>query len=104
MIGLQHKLELGEIYTHKTTGAYVVVIGNTDNNTVQTRLFNDKSGAYECLYFYPHELETVDQHLRRELAEMELRQNLLSDARKRQQAKELEEAPQASSTPKSIVN
>ena len=98
------QFEQGGIYTHKTTGAYVVVIGNADDGTVKTRVFNDKNNAYECLYFYPHELETVEQHLTRELKEIELRQEMLASARKRAQQKELEEAPQASSTPKSIVN
>ena len=98
-----HQFEVGSVFTHKLTGAYVVILGNTER-TIQTRVFNDKTNAYECLYFAPEELETVDQHLRRELAEMELRQNLLSDARKRQQAKELEEAPVASSTPNQRLN
>lgn len=100
----EHKLEQGGIYTHKTTGAYVVVIGNSDDGTIKTRVFNDKNNAYECLYFYPHELETVEQHLTRELREMELRQEMLGAARKRAAQKELEEAPAASNVGNLKVN
>jgi hypothetical protein len=99
----EHKFELGGVYTAKITGAYLVVIGNTEQ-TVQVRVFNDKTNAYECLYFYPHELETVEQHLTRELREMELRQEMLSSARKRAAQKELEEAPQATNVPDLKVN
>lgn len=88
--------EPGSLLVTKVTGAYAVVLADHQDGTVDVRMASDienKTTGYTKYTFYKVELETVEAHLRRELAEMELRQELLTSARKRQAAKELEENP-----------
>lgn len=97
------EIELGIVYVHKVSGQYAVAIGKDDDRqTIQVRMQEQKGQGAETYveYDFSHlELEPVDVHLRRNLKEMELKQNLLSDAKKRQDRKEFDEL----ATP-SVVN
>jgi transcription termination factor Rho len=88
------QFKVGEIYTHKTTGQYVVVLDEAGDE-VRVRLARDtkeNGTVYEEATFSVRELESVEQHLRRELSEMEMRQTMLNEAKKRITEKELNEA------------
>lgn len=101
------EIELGIVYVHKVSGQYACVIqkvpgGLINQDTVAVRMQEQKGQGAETYVLYefvPDELEPVDVHLRRNLKEMELKQNLLSDAKKRQDRKEFDEL----ATP-SVVN
>ena len=78
----------------------MVVIGNSADG-VHVR-FAQETKEYGTKYtsdiFLPEELETVYAHLRRELDELQLRQDLLDAAKKRAEAKKIDEvgaAPKA---------
>lgn len=101
------EIELGMVYVHKVSGQYACVIDKQDDEDTHSqeifvRMQEQKGqGAetYVQYIFSPVELEPVDVHLKRNLKEMELKQNLLSDAKKRQDRKDFDEL----ATP-SVVN
>lgn len=95
------EIELGIVYVHKVSGQYACVI-EKNGETVEVRMQEQKGQGAETYVVYdfiPEELEPVDVHLKRNLKEMELKQNLLSDAKKRQDRKDFDEL----ATP-SVVN
>ena len=86
---------IGEVYVHKTTGAYAVVIQKlAEKGSVLARMCEElgTSSKYVAYEFIPEELESVEAHLRRNLQEMEFKQDLIESAKKRRSQKELEEA------------
>lgn len=97
------EIELGMVYVHKVSGQYACVISKFNSSeTVSVRMQEQKGQGAETYVeytFYPHELEPIKAHLRRNLEEMEFKQGLLQDAKKRQERKEFDDL----ATP-SVVN
>lgn len=87
------EIELGVVYVHKVSGQYACVI-EKNGTEIYVRMQEQKgqgAESYVTYWFVPDELEPVEVHLRRNLKEMELKQNLLNDAKKRQERKEFDE-------------
>lgn len=83
------EVSVGEVYVHKTTGSYLVVMrkGAEPSQAITVRMAAgplDHNAQYVAVDFLPEELETVEGHLRRNLAELEFKQALLEEAKARQ--------------------
>jgi hypothetical protein len=87
-------MKIGDVYVHRTTGAYAVILSFNPDSSVQVRMAKnpDNNDGYVEYRFIQEELDTVEGHLRRNLQEMELKQSLLNEAKKRQEAKDLKDA------------
>jgi len=88
----------GTVVVHKTTGAYAAILAVIDA-MVKVRMAKgpqENHAEYTEYWFLAHELETVEDHLRRNLGEMELKAKLIEEARERSKP-EVE-------LPKEIVN
>ena len=87
-------MKIGDVYVHRTTGAYAVILSFNPDGSVQVRMAKnpDNNDGYVEYCFIQEELDTVEGHLRRNLQEMELKQSLLDEAKKRQEAKNLKDA------------
>ena len=87
-------MQVGEVYVHRCSGAYVIVINVAQTYVVVRMLEQKGNGAeeYVTYEFIPEELETVEAHLRRNLKELEFKQELIANAKKRQEQKQLEDA------------
>lgn len=80
-------MQVGDVFVTKVTGAYAVILDIRNDGKVWVRMasgLQDSHAGYVDYYFYPHELESVEVHLRRNLSEMELKQRLLKEAQERE--------------------
>ena len=86
----------GEIVVHRVSGQYAVIM-HVNEKTVDVRMAKESKNDgtdYVQREFYLFELETAEEHLKRELAEMELRRDMLDAAEERHSQKKLEKLPQ----------
>jgi hypothetical protein len=93
-------MQLGDLLTIKTTGELVYVLSETDRKTFKVRrpVMSRDGITHFTDEFFADELETIEEHLRRELADMKLKARLQKEL--------LQEEPEdaAPRTPISIVN
>lgn len=85
----------GDIYAHKVSGQYAVIV-DIDGTDVGVRMAKDsKDEGTDYVYreFQAYELETAQEHLKRELAEMEFRQELMEGAQERAEQRKLAKIP-----------
>jgi hypothetical protein len=83
-------MKVGDVVVTKVTGAYAVVLELRNDGKVWVRMARgpqDNHSDYIDYYFFPEELESVEAHLRRNLAELELKQRMIEEAKDRQQKK-----------------
>lgn len=103
-------MQLGDVIVHKATGQYAVVIGQSIEHPGEllvrmARESKDNGTDYVQYTFLQNELESVEDHLKRELSEMELRAQMLEEAKKRQSKRAMDEILEAPSVdPKDLVN
>ena len=70
-------MEPGQIVCLKSTGELCVVLGENDDgvsiNIRRPKMSHEDGINHEEMFVYPFELETVEEHLRREAKEMVLK-------------------------------
>lgn len=89
-------MKAGEIYVHKVSGQYVVVVDILAANVVSVRMARESKNDgtdYVLREFSTVELESAEEHLKRELGEMELRRDMLDAAEERHTQKKLDKLP-----------
>lgn len=89
------QLSPGMILVHKVSGQYAVIV-DVNETTVGVRMAKEtKNDGTDYVHreFSPNELETAEEHLKRELGEMELRRDMLDAAEERHTQKKLDKLP-----------
>jgi len=92
-------VRVGDILTHKTDGGYIVIVTKLLDGRVSGRYPDGANGGivYRLENFLIEELETVQEHLRRNLSEMEFKNDLIREAKKRENEKDFAEMKTAGS-------